>query len=60
MLLLLLFSEKIRLDSSCESIRLKCQVSFTLKNKKKKEIKMSSAEVVMCSLTVKVIITPEV
>ena len=37
------FSEKISLDISCESIHIKCQDLFSLKNKKKIKNRMSSA-----------------
>ena len=51
------FSEKTSLDISCESsakqtIGMKCQDLFSLKNKKKIKIKLSSAAVVIGALRV--------
>ena len=47
------FSEKIRLDISCElsaeqMIHMKCQVLFSLKKKKKKK-KMTSTTTLLCT-----------
>ena len=52
------FSEKTSLDILCESIHMKCQDLFSLKNKKKKK-KMSSAAVVIGTLRVNILSTTE-